>query len=66
MLDGLIDLMILNIARGNNMGNKISEVDVTWSSIEKDIKYHSVIWLTDNNGIPRYTLFDENGKRIKI
>jgi len=48
------------------MGNKISEIDVTWSSIEKDIIYHSVVWSTDNNGIPRYTFFDENGKRIKV
>ena len=66
LLDGLTDLMTLNLARGNNMGKKISEVDVTWSSIEKGIKYNSVAWSTDNNGIPRYTFFDEDGKRIKI
>ncbi len=66
MLDGLTDLMTLNLASSSNMGNKISEIDVTWSSIEKDIIYHSVVWSTDNNGIPRYTFFDENGKRIKV
>lgn len=45
---------------------KYSEEDVTWSSIEKDIRYKTVIWSTDKNGIPRYAFMDENGNRIKI
>ena len=55
--------MILNTL--NNMC-KYSEVDVTWSSIEKDICYKTVNWSTDKNGIPRYAFMDENGNRIKI
>ena len=42
------------------------EDDVTWSSIEKDISYAKVIWSRHNNGISKYTLFDENNKRIKV
>lgn len=45
---------------------KYSEEDVTWSFIEKDIRYKTVIWSTDKNGIPGYTFMDENGNRIKI
>jgi hypothetical protein len=55
--------MILNTL--SKMG-KYSEEDVTWSSIEKDIRYKTVIWSTDKNGIPKYTFMDENGNRIKI
>jgi hypothetical protein len=37
-----------------------SELKGTWSSIEKDVDYKSVVWKTDKNGIPRFDFFDEN------
>lgn len=43
-----------------------SEVDITWSSIEKDIPYYKVIWYTRRNGIPVYTFLDENGSKIDV
>ena len=42
------------------MGKVYSESDITWSSIEKDVDYKSVVWKTDKNGIPRFDFFDEN------
>ena len=43
-----------------------SELNVTWPSIEKYVKYSSVRWSTDKNGIPRYMFFDEDGKKIDV
>ena len=43
-----------------------SEVDVTWASIEKKYDYDKVTWKTLSNGIPIYSLFDADGKKIKI
>ncbi len=37
---------------------------ITWSSFEKCILYHSVIWSVDKNGIPKYTFINENGEKI--
>jgi hypothetical protein len=65
-LVGLTDLTILNIRRNNNMGKKISEVDVTWASIEKYYNYNTITWSVDNNGIPRYTLFDKDYNKIDV
>lgn len=45
---------------------KYSEVDVTWPSIEKHIKYNKVIWTYAKNGIPKYMFMDENGNKIEI
>ena len=42
------------------------EVDVTWSSIENRYKYSKTVWIMRSNGIPVYTLLDEDGNRIKI
>ena len=42
-----------------------SEVDITWSSIEKDVTYSKVVWHTCSNGIPTYMFLDGNGKNIK-
>ena len=47
--------------------NKIySEKDLTWSSVEKDYQYDKVIWSVMENGIPVYTLVNEENKKIKI
>ena len=43
-----------------------NEVEVTWSSIEKFYSYVKVNWHIDNNGIPRYTLYDEYNDKISI
>lgn len=43
-----------------------SEVDLTWSSIEKYYQYGKVVWLTRQNGIPIYTLLDDDGNKISI
>ena len=43
-----------------------SEKDITWSSIVKDYPFYKTIWTMGDNGIPRYTFLDENGKRIII
>ena len=43
-----------------------SEVDLTWSSMERLYDYSRVTWTTERNGIPRYTFFDKNGKQIEI
>ena len=43
-----------------------SEMDITWSSIEKHYKYNKVMWNAQKNGIPIYTLFDENDNKIEI
>lgn len=48
------------------MERKYSEVDVTWSSIEKDYQYDKVVWTRMSNGIPKFTLLDDNGNRIYI
>ena len=48
------------------MCRKYSEGDVTWSSIEKDILYKTVIWSTDKNGLPKYTFIDNNVEKSKI
>jgi hypothetical protein len=48
------------------MGKKISEVDVTWASIEKYYNYNTITWSVDNNGIPRYTLFDKDYNKIDV
>lgn len=48
------------------MERKYSEVDVTWSSIEKDYQYDKVVWTLMSNGIPKFTLIDENNQRIEI
>lgn len=45
---------------------KYSEVDVTWSSIEKYIEYSKVVWTCAKNGIPKYAFMDENGNKIKV
>lgn len=47
--------------------NKIyNETDLTWSSVEKYYDYERVIWSVRENGIPVYTLEDNNGKKIKL
>lgn len=43
-----------------------SEVDLTWSSIERHYKYSKVDWHMGKNGIPIYTLIDMDGKKIEI
>ena len=43
-----------------------NEVEVTWSSIEKFYSYVKVNWHMDNNGIPRYTIYDKDGNKISI
>ena len=48
------------------MGKKISEVDVTWASIEKYYDYNTVVWGINNNGIPRYALFDKDYNKIDV
>ena len=37
-----------------------SDLNVTWSSIEKDVDYKLVVWSMDDNGIPKFKFFDEN------
>ena len=39
------------------MDKNYSEVDITWSSIEKDVSYNRVVWEIDKDGIPRYTFY---------
>ena len=43
-----------------------SEKDITWASIEKYIPYSNVVWSESKDGIPVYTFFDENYKKIDI
>lgn len=43
-----------------------SEKDLTWSSVEKYYQYDKVVWSVMENGIPVYTLVDENNKKIKV
>ena len=43
-----------------------SEKDITWASIEKYIHYSKVVWSESKYGIPVYTFFDENYKKIDI
>jgi hypothetical protein len=43
-----------------------NEVDVTWSSVEKKYPYSRVEWSTRSNGMPLYTLLDENYKKIEV
>ena len=48
------------------MKNKYSEEDISWASIEKYIPYSKVVWSERKNGIPVYTFFIENYKKIDI
>ena len=48
------------------MENIYSECNVTWASIEKHIHYSKVVWRERKNGIPVYTFFDEDEKKIDI
>jgi hypothetical protein len=43
-----------------------SEVDLTWSSIEKFYNYSKVVWSVGKEGISRYTLLDENNRKIEV
>ena len=43
-----------------------SEVDLTWSSTEGYYKYDKVTWSMSKDGIPRFSLIDENGEKISI
>ena len=43
-----------------------SECNVTWASIENYIPYSRVFWSVCKNGIPVYTFFDKDGKKIDI
>jgi len=42
------------------------ETDTTWSSIEGRYSYSKVVWNFQKNGIPVFTLLDENGDKISI
>lgn len=44
----------------------MSEVDITWASIEKYIPYKQVVWTISKEGIPRYAFFDENHRKINV
>ncbi len=46
------------------MGNINSEVNETWSSVEKDYSYDRVIWEMQKNGIPKFSLY-KNGEKIR-
>jgi hypothetical protein len=48
------------------MERKYSEVDVTWASVEYHNDYDKVVWSMNESGIPRYTFFDENYKKIEF
>ena len=48
------------------MDRKYSEVDLTWSSVENHYDYSKVVWHMRPNGIPVYTLFDKDNKKIEI
>lgn len=48
------------------MERNFSEVDVTWASVEKYVSYKQVVWSVSKEGIPRYTFFDENHKKIDV
>ena len=48
------------------MDRKYSEADLTWSSVEKNYDYSNVIWHMETNGIPVYTLFDNDYNKIEI
>lgn len=48
------------------MEKKISEVDIMWASIEKYVPYKQVVWSVSKEGIPRYTFFDKNDKKIDV
>lgn len=48
------------------MSKKYSEVDITWSSIEKYIPYKNVVWGVEKNGTPVYIMYDDNGEKIDI
>jgi hypothetical protein len=43
-----------------------SEEDITWASIEKYITYSKVAWSERKDGMPVYTFFDKDGKKIDI
>ena len=43
-----------------------SEVDLTWSSMERLYDYSKVVWSVGKEGISRYTLLDKDGKKIEI
>lgn len=45
---------------------KYSEIDVTWSAIEKYYPYNKVVWHMRSNGIPVYAFYDENDEKIDI
>lgn len=62
-------MILLILRRKNNilkLFSMYSEVDITWSSIEKYVPYDKVIWHTKRNGIPVYTFLDENGSKIDV
>lgn len=44
----------------------MSEVDITWASIEKYVPYKQVVWSVSKEGIPIYTFFDENHRKIDV
>lgn len=48
------------------MNKMYDETDLTWSSVEKYYNYEKTIWSVRGNGIPVYTLIDENNKKITI
>ena len=48
------------------MSNKYSEVDITWSSIEKYIPYSKVVWSTGKDGIPVYMFMDKKSNKLNI
>ena len=48
------------------MEKNFSEVDITWASVEKYVSYKQVVWSVSKEGIPRYTFFDKNDKKIDV
>ena len=42
------------------------EEDITWSSVEGHYDYVKVVWSMRKNGIPVYSLIDENDNKIDI
>ena len=48
------------------MNKMYDETDLTWSSVERYYDYDKVVWYVRENGIPVYSLLDNEGKKIKI